>query len=91
MQVAHFDTTLTGRSRLGCGASTVTLPASIGVLWAVEVDDDFHARFSAESRRYRYVLLNRRVRPGLLGGRVGWTHGTARRRGDGEAAQCLDR
>ena len=56
---------------------------------AVEVDEGFHARFSAEARRYRYVLLNRRIRPGLAGGRVGWTHGDLDEEAMAAAAACL--
>ena len=88
-QVAHFDTSARRPLEAWVRGVNSHLPASIGVLWAVEVDDDFHARFSAESRRYRYVLLNRRVRPALLGGRVGWTHGDLDVVAMREAASCL--
>jgi tRNA pseudouridine38-40 synthase len=50
------------------------LPDSVAVLWAKAVPEEFHARFSAVSRRYRYLLLNHPVRPALLAGRVGWHH-----------------
>jgi tRNA pseudouridine38-40 synthase len=50
------------------------LPASIAVRWAVEVDDNFHARFSAISRKYVYWLHERNARPGIHTGRMGWTH-----------------
>ena len=36
-----------------------TLPRDIVVCDATEVSDEFHARFSAISRRYRYTILNR--------------------------------
>ena len=36
-----------------------TLPRDIVVCSATEVPADFHARFSATSRRYRYTILNR--------------------------------
>ena len=36
-----------------------TLPRDIVVCSATEVSADFHARFSATSRRYRYTILNR--------------------------------
>jgi tRNA pseudouridine38-40 synthase len=44
------------------------------VLWAHEVADDFHARYSALSRGYRYELLNRGVRPALSASYTGWSH-----------------
>lgn len=74
MQVAHFDTDaqrpLTAWVR-GVGSF---LPPGVAVLWAQEVDDNFHARFAASARHYRYLLLNHMVRPALLDGRVGWIH-----------------
>ena len=74
VQIAHFDT-LTDRP-LSAWSRGVNahLPESICVRWAREVDDSFHARFSAYARRYRYVLLNRPVRPAILAGKVGWQH-----------------
>ena len=88
-QVAHFDTTVRRPLEAWVRGVNSHLPASVGVLWAVEVDEDFHARFSAESRRYRYVLLNRKIRPGLLRGRVGWTFGPLDVDAMTEAALCL--
>lgn len=89
MQVAHFDTTARRPLEAWVRGVNSHLPASIGVLWAVEVDESFHARFSAEARRYRYVLINRRIRPGLAGGRVGWTHGELDEGAMAAAAACL--
>lgn len=88
-QVAHFDTSARRPLEAWVRGVNSHLPANIGVLWAVAVDDQFHARFSAESRRYRYVLVNRRVRPALLRGRVGWTHGVLDVVAMREAARCL--
>ena len=48
------------------------LPPSISVQWAKQVPDDFHARFSARSRTYVYLLWRGRVRPALWAGRAGW-------------------
>jgi tRNA U38,U39,U40 pseudouridine synthase TruA len=42
------------------------LPPQIAVVDAVEVSADFHARFSARGKRYRYTLLNRRDPSPLL-------------------------
>lgn len=74
VQVAHFDTCAKRPLTAWVRGVNAHLPAGIAVNWAREVDDSFHARFSALSRRYRYVLLNRPVRSALLYGRVGWYH-----------------
>jgi tRNA pseudouridine38-40 synthase len=50
------------------------LPDSVVVLWAQPVNAGFHARFSAQTRSYRYVLLNHPVRPAIAAGRIGWFH-----------------
>jgi tRNA pseudouridine38-40 synthase len=73
-QVVHFDATV--ERPLGAWVRGVNgeLPPGIAVLWARPVADDFHARFSAFDRCYRYLLLNDPVRPALLAGRVGWFH-----------------
>ena len=42
------------------------LGEEIAVLDLRRVDDDFHARFSATARAYRYAILNRRVHDPLL-------------------------
>ena len=48
------------------------LPDTVAVLWSHEVPDDFHARYSALSRTYRYELLNRPVRAALDARHAGW-------------------
>ena len=73
-QVVHFDTEAKRPDHSWVFGANTKLPGDITVLWAKEVDENFHARFSATSRTYRYVLLNRRVRPGLLNSRVSWDY-----------------
>ena len=75
-QVVHFDTPVVrDMASWVCGVNAF-LPGSIAVRWAAEVPavspDGFHARFSARSRRYQYVLHNHPVRSPLLAGRAGW-------------------
>jgi tRNA pseudouridine38-40 synthase len=71
-QVLHFDSAAI-RSERGwrLGANSY-LPGDVSVVWAREVPEHFHARYSAQSRSYRYLILNRDSRPGLATGRVTW-------------------
>ncbi|MDP1557348.1 MAG: tRNA pseudouridine(38-40) synthase TruA [Nitrosomonas sp.] len=73
-QVVHFDTQVHRPLNAWIRGVNTFLPDDIAVLWASEVSDDFHARYSASGRRYLYLLLNHPVRPGLYNKRVGWLH-----------------
>ncbi|WP_348983970.1 tRNA pseudouridine(38-40) synthase TruA [Cobetia sp. 1CM21F] len=71
-QVVHFDTPV-GRSRKAWRmGGNVNLPPDIGIHWAVPVPDDFHARFSAIARRYRYMIINQPFRPVMERNNVTW-------------------
>ncbi|MCM2679243.1 tRNA pseudouridine(38-40) synthase TruA [Echinimonas agarilytica] len=71
-QVVHFDCEKDrGLRAWTLGVNTI-LPDDIAVRWAHPVNDDFHARFSATARRYRYIIQNQPLRPGIL--RFGVTH-----------------
>jgi tRNA pseudouridine38-40 synthase len=71
-QVIHFDT----HAKRDISAFTLgmnsLLPDDIAIRFAKEVDPEFHARFSATARRYRYVIYNHPLRPGIL--KNGVTH-----------------
>ncbi len=73
-QVVHFDTEVNRPDQAWVRGVNTHLPQEIAVLWVQPVADDFHARFSALSRSYRYVLFNSPVRPALQHRRVGWYH-----------------
>ncbi|MBI3093899.1 MAG: tRNA pseudouridine(38-40) synthase TruA [Rhodocyclales bacterium] len=73
-QVVHFDSAAVRPLTAWVRGVNAHLPASVAVRWAQPVGDEFHARFSARGRRYRYLLLNRAERPGLMARRVGWFH-----------------
>jgi tRNA pseudouridine38-40 synthase len=73
-QVAHFETQASRPDSAWVRGANSVLPDSIAVQWASAVAEDFHARYSAVSRSYRYVLYNHRVRPAVLSGLVGWFH-----------------
>lgn len=73
-QVLHFDTGVVRPLTAWVRGVNTHLPAGVAVLWSREVPEDFHARFSALSRRYRYILCNRGVRSAVCNGRAGWYH-----------------
>ena len=73
-QVIHFDTETERSERSWVLGTNANISKAISVLWAKPVDEEFHARFSAVRRRYRYVIANRFVRPSFASGRVSWDH-----------------
>jgi tRNA pseudouridine38-40 synthase len=73
-QVIHFDTVAQRPDTAWVRGVNAHLPASCAIRWAMPVPSDFHARFSAMGRRYRYILLNRPERPAVFAGRAGWFH-----------------
>lgn len=73
-QVVHFDTAIRRPLNAWVRGANAMLPRDVAVLWAHEVTDEFHARFSAEARSYQYVLVNRASRAGVHHGKVGWFH-----------------
>jgi tRNA pseudouridine38-40 synthase len=72
MQVVHFDTALERPESAWVRGSNSFLPGDIAVQWARHMPLSFHARASARSRRYAYVLLESPVRPSVDAGQVGW-------------------
>jgi tRNA pseudouridine38-40 synthase len=71
-QVVHFDTHAERDPRAWVLGATTRLPRAVAVLWARAMPDDFHARFSARARRYRYAILNRAIRPALDARFLAW-------------------
>ena len=71
-QVVHFETQLDRPLRAWSFGANSYLDRRVSVHWAAEVALDFHARFSAIERSYRYTILNRATRPGYQAGTLGW-------------------
>ena len=67
-QVAHFDVSVSRELKAWVKGANSLLPSSIRVLWAQHVDQQFHARFSAQSRRYQYWIHNSAERSGIFAG-----------------------
>jgi tRNA pseudouridine38-40 synthase len=74
LQVVHFDVGVIRPLSAWVRGVNSFLPVGVAVLWAHPVNEQFHARFSALTRSYRYVLLNHPIRPALQAGQVGWYH-----------------
>ena len=55
-QVAHFDTNSTIIATNICFAVNKLLPSDIQVFSSKKVSDNFHARFSAKSKTYKYMV-----------------------------------
>jgi len=73
-QVIHAEVSVNRPMRSWVLGGNANLPEDISIHWACPVEDEFHARFSALARHYRYVILNRPIRPALLANRVTWIH-----------------
>jgi tRNA pseudouridine38-40 synthase len=73
-QVVHFDTAAQRPESAWVRGVNALLPPACAVLWSRPVGQEFHARYSAVSRCYRYVLLNHPVRAAVDEPRVGWFH-----------------
>jgi tRNA pseudouridine38-40 synthase len=73
-QVAHFDTNAVRPLRGWVLGANTHLPRDISVAWVVPVPAHFHARYSAESRTYRYFIFNRQVRSALVEKRAAHIH-----------------
>lgn len=65
-QVIHFETDVERALNAYTYGMNSKLPDGVAIRWAKQVDDSFHARFSATARRYRYVIYNNRMRPAIL-------------------------
>lgn len=73
-QVIHFDCEKERSIRAWIHGANSFLPKDICVKWGKEVPETFHARYSAISRRYRYIIYNGAIRPGLLRSNVAWQY-----------------
>ena len=71
-QIVHFDAPAARAPKSWVLGANAAMARDVRVHWAVPVASDFHARFSATARRYRYLIANALVRPALLPGQVTW-------------------
>jgi tRNA pseudouridine38-40 synthase len=73
-QVIHFESRNLRDTKAWIAGANSLLPPAIRVLWAKPVSDDFHARFSALSRRYIYVISNQPIGPAILAHKLTHIH-----------------
>ncbi|MFK8066661.1 MAG: tRNA pseudouridine(38-40) synthase TruA [Gammaproteobacteria bacterium] len=88
-QVVHFETNANRDDSSWLFGTNANLPSDISVQWVKKVDEEFHARFSAERRVYQYYILNQPARPALLNNKVVWEPRSLSLDHMQKAAKCL--
>ncbi len=71
-QYAHFETNTKRDENSWLLGLNSLLPSDIRINFIKFMDSKFHARFSALSRTYRYVIYNHKIKPCLNRNKVGW-------------------
>lgn len=71
-QVVHFDTDVLREPMSWVRGTNRYLPPDIAVQWCLFPSEQFHSRFSAQGRRYAFLLLESAVRPAIEAGVCGW-------------------
>lgn len=88
-QVVHFDSTAPRSASAWLLGGNSHLPADVRITWVQTAVADFHARYSAIARLYRYVILNRPVRSALLRQQATWCYAPLEATAMHSAAQSL--
>lgn len=88
-QIIHFDTQNVRPEKAWIMGTNSHLPDDVAIRWAKFVANDFHARFSALKRSYRYLIDNRLVAPALFRNYKAWCCQALDEKKMQQAAQCL--
>lgn len=88
-QIIHFESEKERTIRAWIHGANTYLPKDICIKWGSDIPDSFHARYSALSRRYRYIIFNSPIRPALLRRNVTWQYRRLNESLMHEAAQSL--
>ncbi len=88
-QIVHFETTKQRKDVAWTLGVNTNLPSDIAIAWVKQVPEEFHARFSATSRRYRYVIYNALFRPAILTSGLCFVHDPLDDKLMHQAAQAL--
>ncbi|MBV1871342.1 MAG: tRNA pseudouridine(38-40) synthase TruA [Gammaproteobacteria bacterium] len=73
-QVVHIETDVQRDMKAWVYGGNRFLDYDVSISWAKAVPDDFHARFSAQARQYRYVICNTPIRPAAMRQYVSWNY-----------------
>jgi tRNA pseudouridine38-40 synthase len=71
-QIIHFDTEVERPERAWVFGTNSNLPHDISLRWIKAAPDDFHARFSAVAREYKYYIYNQPIRSALYRHTATW-------------------
>lgn len=88
-QIVHFDTDKERSIRSWIFGANSSLPKDVCVRWGKEVSTEFHARYSALSRSYRYIIYNSSIRPAIMRCNTTWQYQQLNHKLMHEAAQLL--
>lgn len=88
-QVIHFDTTAKRADYSWLMGTNTHLPQGVALQWIGQVDMEFHARFKAQARRYRYLINNAPAKQALLHDQLTWWRYPLDEQKMHQAAQCL--
>ena len=88
-QVIHFDSGAARAPHAWLFGGNTLLPRDVSLRWVQPVSDEFHARYKATARSYRYVMRAARARSALLDDRAAWLTGTLDAGAMHRAAQVL--
>jgi len=69
-QVIHFSTTAIRKKSSWLIGTNSYLSKYISIVWIKEVTDNFHARYSAITRSYRYIIYNYNIRSAIFQNRL---------------------
>lgn len=88
-QVIHFDSDADRNIRAWTYGTNNFLPKDVCIRWGKKVSDDFHARYSAQSRTYRYIICDQPIRPALFRTNLTWQYRALSHERMAEAARYL--
>jgi len=71
-QVIHFDSHAIRTNYSWLMGVNTNLPSGVALQWVDAIDDEFHARYKAKARRYRYLIYNNQARPALMHDQLTW-------------------